>query len=49
MKKAQPANFPEFEAEMLQAWDQEKTFAQSLKQREGAPRYSFYDGPPFAN
>jgi isoleucyl-tRNA synthetase len=49
VKKAQPADFPAFEAEMLKAWEQEKTFETSLKQREGAKRFSFYDGPPFAN
>jgi isoleucyl-tRNA synthetase len=49
MKKAPQADFPAFEAEMLKAWEQEKTFEQSLKNREGAKRYSFYDGPPFAN
>src|SRR6266536_1881945 len=49
MKQAETANFPEFEAEMLKVWDQEKTFEQSLKQRVGARHYSFYDGPPFAN
>ena len=49
MKKAEPANFPEFEQEMLKVWDTEKTFEASLKQREGAKRFSFYDGPPFAN
>ncbi|HSX02429.1 MAG TPA: isoleucine--tRNA ligase [Candidatus Saccharimonadia bacterium] len=49
MKKAPQANFPEFEAEMLKIWADEKTFEQSLKNRQGAPRYSFYDGPPFAN
>lgn len=49
MKKAQSPDFPAFEAEMLQTWAEEDTFKQSLKNREGAPRYSFYDGPPFAN
>jgi len=49
MKKAPTADFPAFEAEMLKAWDAEKTFEQSLEQRKGAKRYSFYDGPPFAN
>ena len=49
MKKAPQADFPAFEAEMLQAWSDEKTFEASLKNREGAKRYSFYDGPPFAN
>jgi isoleucyl-tRNA synthetase len=49
MKKAAPANFPDFEQEMLRVWDAEKTFEASLKQREGGQRFSFYDGPPFAN
>src|SRR5664279_3142480 len=49
MKKAQAADFPAFEAEMLKTWDEEKTFEASLKNREGEKRFSFYDGPPFAN
>jgi len=49
MKKAQQANFPEFEAEMLAKWAEEKTFEKSLEQRRGGKQYSFYDGPPFAN
>jgi isoleucyl-tRNA synthetase len=49
MKKAQQANFPEFEAEMLAKWAEEKTFERSLEQRKNGPRFSFYDGPPFAN
>lgn len=34
---------------MLALWQEEGTFAASLKQREGGKRFSFYDGPPFAN
>jgi isoleucyl-tRNA synthetase len=49
MKKAVTANFPEFETELLAVWAREKTFEQSITQREGAKRFSFYDGPPFAN
>jgi isoleucyl-tRNA synthetase len=49
MKKAAPADFPAFEAQMLEEWDKEKTFEESLKLREGKERFSFYDGPPFAN
>jgi isoleucyl-tRNA synthetase len=49
MKKAAFANFPDFEQEMLALWAAEKTFEASLKQRQGAKRFSFYDGPPFAN
>ncbi len=49
MKKVEQANFPEFEQEMLKIWDKEKTFEQSLELRKGSKRFSFYDGPPFAN
>lgn len=37
------------EEAMLATWQQEKTFEQSLVIRKGAPVFSFYDGPPFAN
>lgn len=49
MKKAPAADFPAFEAQMLEAWSKEKIFEKSLENRKDAPRYSFYDGPPFAN
>ncbi len=41
-------NFPELECEVLEFWQKEKVFEQSLEQRKGAPEYVFYDGPPFA-
>ena len=37
------------EEQLLQTWQDEKTFAHSVSQREGQPRFVFYDGPPFAN
>ncbi|MBI3984203.1 isoleucine--tRNA ligase [Candidatus Microgenomates bacterium] len=43
------SQFSQMEEELLRIWDKEQTFAQSLKQREGAKRFSFYDGPPYAN
>ena len=49
MRKAEPADFPKFEADILKTWDKHKTFEQSLKSRQGAELFSFYDGPPFAN
>ena len=49
MKKAAVANLPEFEQEMLKTWEKEQTFAHSLSNRKHAERFSFYDGPPFAN
>ena len=39
----------EIEEQMLQTWEQEKTFEKSLEERQGREIFSFYDGPPFAN
>lgn len=41
-------NFPKEEEEILKLWNKIDAFKTSLKQSEGKPRYSFYDGPPFA-
>ncbi len=49
MKKPQTIDFPALEAQMLATWKDEKTFEASLENRQGAKRFSFYDGPPFAN
>ncbi len=49
MKKAEVLNFPQFEEEILKLWEKEGTFEQSVEQRKDAKRFSFYDGPPFAN
>lgn len=35
--------------EILAQWQREDLFRQSLKEREGAPKYIFYEGPPSAN
>jgi hypothetical protein len=45
MKKAQTANFPEFEADMLATWKKEGTFAASLANRKNAKRFSFLRRP----
>ena len=37
------------EERILKLWSKEKTFQKSLKLRDKAPYFSFYDGPPFAN
>jgi len=37
------------EENVLEYWDKDGTFQASLKKREDAPEYVFYDGPPFAN
>lgn len=41
-------NLAQLEEEILQFWEDEQVFEQSLKQRENAENFSFYDGPPFA-
>jgi isoleucyl-tRNA synthetase len=41
--------FPEIEQRILEFWKQDATFQASIDQREGAPEWVFYDGPPFAN
>ena len=33
---------------ILAFWKDQKIFEKSLKESEGKPRYTFYDGPPFA-
>ncbi|MGB9562021.1 MAG: class I tRNA ligase family protein, partial [bacterium] len=39
----------ELEEEILNIWDKEDTFRKSLKLREGALSFVFYEGPPTAN
>ena len=41
--------FPELEQQTLAFWADDDTFRASIDQREGAPEWVFYDGPPFAN
>jgi len=41
--------FPQIEEDVLAFWDRDDTFRASIEQREGAPEWVFYDGPPFAN
>jgi isoleucyl-tRNA synthetase len=41
--------FPEIEERVLAYWKDDGTFQASVDQREGAPEWVFYDGPPFAN
>lgn len=35
--------------EILEKWEKEQTFQKSVENREGAPQYVFYEGPPSAN
>ncbi len=41
--------FPDIEQNVLDFWRDDDTFRASIAQREGAPEWVFYDGPPFAN
>ncbi|PSO42888.1 isoleucine--tRNA ligase [Candidatus Saccharibacteria bacterium QS_5_54_17] len=41
--------FAELEEQMLEVWQQEDTFHQSIQNRRNAERFSFLDGPPYAN
>ena len=41
--------FPELEREILAFWKERDVFHASLAQRQGAPRWIFYEGPPTAN
>ena len=42
-------NFVEREKEVEKFWADHDIFQKSMKQREGNPMYTFYDGPPTAN
>lgn len=41
-------SFPKLEEEVLRHWEENKIFEKSVTNREGRPKYSFNDGPPFA-
>jgi isoleucyl-tRNA synthetase len=42
-------HLPDLERRVMELWETEDTFRQSLALREGAPRFVFYEGPPTAN
>jgi isoleucyl-tRNA synthetase len=42
-------DLPELDARVLRRWAVDDTFAESLRRREGAPEWVFYEGPPTAN
>ena len=45
---AQP-DLPAIEHELLARWNRSRTFEASLRRTAGAPRWTFYEGPPTAN
>ncbi|XP_044012686.1 isoleucine--tRNA ligase, cytoplasmic [Aphidius gifuensis] len=50
MRKKLPEtiNFAKEEEKIAEFWKEEKVFKNTLEQSKGRPRYSFFDGPPFA-
>jgi isoleucyl-tRNA synthetase len=40
---------PQLELEVLERWRERDVFAESLREREGAEQWVFYEGPPTAN
>lgn len=43
------SQFSQIEEELLAKWKSERTFQKSVETRQGKARFSFYDGPPYAN
>jgi len=42
-------SFPELEQRVLERWRKRDVFAESVRRRQDAPRWGFYEGPPTAN
>jgi isoleucyl-tRNA synthetase len=42
-------DLPKLELEVLERWRERDVFAESLREREGAEQWVFYEGPPTAN
>jgi isoleucyl-tRNA synthetase len=42
-------SFPALEEEVLERWRERDVFHESVRRREGAPPFVFYEGPPTAN
>jgi isoleucyl-tRNA synthetase len=43
------AGLAQKEPEFVARWQQDKLYERILKQRQGAPKFVFHDGPPYAN
>jgi isoleucyl-tRNA synthetase len=48
-KEFKDLNFARIAEEVLKFWNDEKIFEKSVSNREGAPSFTFYEGPPSAN
>jgi isoleucyl-tRNA synthetase len=45
----QNVSFPKLEEEVLERWRERDVFKESMRRREGAEPFVFYEGPPTAN
>ncbi|WP_259017035.1 isoleucine--tRNA ligase [Emticicia fluvialis] len=48
-KEYKSVNYAAIADEILEFWKKNKVFEQSVEVREGAPAFTFYEGPPSAN
>jgi isoleucyl-tRNA synthetase len=48
-KENQGLNLSQINKDVLKEWDEKDIFHKSVKNREGAPSFVFYEGPPSAN
>lgn len=48
-KEYKSVNYAEIADEILAFWKENKIFEQSIEVREGAPTFTFFEGPPSAN
>ena len=48
-KQYETLNYAQIAAEVLQQWKETNAFEESVRVREGRPRFTFYEGPPSAN
>jgi isoleucyl-tRNA synthetase len=48
-KEYKDLNFAKIAGEILEFWQKEQVFDKSVENREGAPSFTFYEGPPSAN
>ena len=45
----QNVRFPDLEVDVLEFWNEQNIYHESLDRRSGAPRFVFFEGPPTAN
>ena len=48
-KEYKSLNFAQIATEVLEFWKKDKIFERSISNRQGAPSFTFYEGPPSAN